>query len=100
MKTHRLPGRAVVRKVFLVVILVVLALQGLGINGLAAPATWTQYSQDGGGLTVLSCSAPIHRNAQVVLMIDDSGSMIATNDRGFSRNEGAKRVVDVLSDKL
>lgn len=94
MNTQRFPGQVVLKSI-LVVLLVMLAFQGIGINGLAAPAPSSRDLQEGGNPPVLTCGcASIH--IQIVLLIDDSGSM-RTNDPQFTRDQGAKDLVDGLA---
>ena len=94
MNAHGSPGH-VALKSFLVVLLVVLAFQSLGSNGLAAPANSSRDLQNGETTPVLTCScASIH--LQIVLLIDDSGSM-RSNDPQFIRNQSARDLVNGLS---
>jgi hypothetical protein len=81
-------------KAALVLLLVVLASQSFGLNGLAAPAASSLDLQAGAEAQILSCgcSAVTH---QVVLMVDDSGSM-GTNDPQAQRRKDALTLVDTL----
>ena len=112
MNTHRFSSR-VVGNSFLVVFLVFLAFQSFGLSGLAASATSSLDFQQEGNPTALTCSpypipSPLsYCDIQIVLLIDDSGSM-QTNDPQFIkingekkpgnlRNQGAKNLVDLLA---
>jgi len=98
--THRF-FRQVALKGFLVLLLVMLAFQSFGMNGLAAPATSSPDFQEGEISQGLTCSpsspfmTPTYCDIQIVLMIDDSGSM-RSNDPDGLRNQGAKNLVDIL----
>ena len=89
----------------IIILLVLLAFQSFGINGLAAPAAPSLNFQQGDNHQ-LACTPPSTTptkfcDIQIVLLIDDSGSM-RTNDpqkdpAGGLRNQGAKNLVDVLA---
>lgn len=103
MNTRQFPGHPIWKSI-VVVLLVLLAFQSFGINSFASPATSSFNFQEGGSFTCTQISSsykPPFCNIQVVLMIDDSGSM-TTNDpqndpNGGLRNQGAKNAVDVLA---
>jgi len=94
MNTHRFPSQ-VVLKGFLVVLLVMLAFQSFGMNGLAALATPSHYFQEVENSQALTCGC-LSTNIQIVLLIDDSGSM-QTNDPQHLRNQIAKDLVNGLT---
>lgn len=110
MNVHRYAGQ-VLKKSFFVLLLVLLIFQSFGINGLAAGAASPFTFQQGGDPQALTCTLPLSPttedqtptfcNIQIVLMIDDSGSM-TNNDpqkkpNGGLRNQGAKNLVDLLA---
>lgn len=106
MTIHRFFRQIVLKSLFVLFVLI-LAFQSIGINGLAAPAARSIRSQDGGNLQPLTCSSPsvggtpTYCDIQIVLLIDDSGSM-RTNDpqkdpAGGLRNQGARNLVDILA---
>jgi len=102
MRAIRNSGLAV-GKIFLVLLLAMLAFQSAGINGLAAPAASLPHLQSGTPTPMpLTCGSsattPTYCNIQIVLMIDDSGSM-RTNDPGGLRNQGAINLVNILADQ-
>ena len=81
-------------KLFLTLLLAALALQAAAGAGLAAP-----LAQDTGPEQLpLVCSTNVSHaycDLQVVLLIDDTGSM-RSNDPTRMRNQGAKNLVDIL----
>lgn len=102
----RKPYRHAVWNGLMTLMMVVLAFQGFGASTLAAPASRALLFQ-GGNPQALACTSSQTESAtycdvQLVLMIDDSGSM-RTNDPQFRnpagglRNQGAKNLVDVLA---
>jgi len=93
----------VIWKSFTIVLLVLLAFQSFGMKGQAAPAASSSLLQtetpEPMPLTCGSSAAtPTYCNIQIVLMIDDSGSM-RTNDPGGLRNQGAINLVKILADQ-
>ena len=94
MKTHRFPGQGILKGI-LIVLLVILAFQSFGTNGLAAPAMPSHDLQEGENPPVLTCGCS-SAALQVVLMIDDSGSM-RTIDPQFRRDQSARGLVDALT---
>lgn len=84
----------------LVLLLVTLALQSFEINATAAPIVASGNLQTGGDVLPLTCSSSTsptkHCDIQAVLLIDDSGSMLA-NDPSLNRRYGAKHFVDALA---
>ena len=109
MSIHRIPGQ-VLKKSFFIVLLVLLVFQSFGINGVAAPAASPFNFQGGGNPETLTCVIPISSNPtptfcniQIVLMIDDSGSMTNNDPQKEPnlglRNQGARNVVDLLATK-
>ena len=94
MNIHKFPGQAV-RKILLILLLVILAFQTLRTNGPAAAAA-DDFQK--GSDPQLRCGLPTYRDVEIVIMIDDSGSM-RTNDPEHRRNDSAKEVVDYLVDQ-
>jgi hypothetical protein len=87
-----LPG--LLLKGLFVLLLACLALQSAGGAGLAAP-----NRQDTTPQVPLVCSTNVSHeycDLQVVLLIDDTGSM-RSNDPTHMRNQGAKNLVDILA---
>lgn len=82
----------------MILVLVMLAFQSLGMNSLAAPVASSLYFQEGRFASLpLTCDvAPAYSDVEILLMIDDSGSMW-TNDRPMRRNATAKEMVDSLA---
>jgi hypothetical protein len=98
MNSQRSPIQ-VVWKSFTIILLVLLAFQSFGINGLAAPATSSLNFQQGDNpqLACSTSSTPLQFcDIQIVLLIDDSGSMKYNDPQGI-RNLGAKNLVDFLA---
>lgn len=92
MKMYKISGCAV-RMVLQLLLLFVLLFQPSGTNGLAAPADSSQNSPQGTS-TALACGC-LSATHQVMLLIDDSGSMQA-NDPKFNRNQVARDLVKGL----
>lgn len=91
MNTNRHTGK-MIWKSLLVFLLAVLVFQNSGMSGMAAPGDQPQSSLGG----PLSCSTPSYGDVQIVLMIDDSGSM-RSNDPNFQRNKDAKKLINTLA---
>jgi predicted flap endonuclease-1-like 5' DNA nuclease len=93
MKTHDFPAQAV-RKLFMVLLIAILAFQAFGMNGLAAPAAVAGSLQENKPPT-LKCGCP-ETSIQTVFMIDDSGSM-RSNDPTNERKKLAKDFINLLA---
>ena len=81
-------------KLFLVILLACLGVQATSGAGLAAAVP-----QQAASPLPLQCSNSVSNqycDIRVVLLIDDTGSM-RYNDPAFMRNQGAKNLVDILS---
>lgn len=93
MKPHKTPARSLLKS-FFILLIVCLALQAVGLTGAAAPLRAEPPPQ-----VPLVCSTSISHeycDLQVVLLIDDTGSM-RSNDPTHMRNQGAKNLVDILA---
>jgi len=97
MNSQRSPFQ-VIWKSSIIVLLVLLTFQSFGINGLAAPATPSLNYQEGDNPQLACSTSPTPLqfcDFQIVLLIDDSGSMARNDPQGF-RNQGAKNLIDFL----
>src|SRR5581483_3642659 len=93
MKLHTTRARSLF-KTFFILLMTCLALQSAGLRGAAAPVRDEPPPQ-----VPLVCSNSISHeycDLQVVLLIDDTGSM-RSNDPQHMRNQGAKNLVDILA---
>ena len=85
-------------RLFLVLLLALIALQVTGGIGYAAPIQTLQSSSTVASASPFICTNLVSNqfcNVRVVLLIDDTGSM-RTNDPTKIRNQGAKNLVDIL----